>query len=408
MLVQKVIASRGFLIMKTSVYIAPCGIGLGHVRRMEALAKSLRMLGVDNIIFSTYGVGYQYLSRLYCDRCVYKSPEIDLIFNENGYFDFHNTVMRYGFISLYRFIKQFGYEISRIQSFKPDVVVSDSRLSSTLAGWIIGVPTITVLNQLNITIPRARPMSLITKVIKKISERFTFEIFSFLWARSNKIVVADYPPPYTISKMNIMVHQRYKERFKLIGPLLPLDLMNLPSKDEAREMLALKPPVILAIFSGNKMERNIAHAKLLPDLIKLAKSGYTVIEIGALNNSAPRLNNFYSYPLVDNVYNYMRAADVAISTCGQTTLAELMKIGVPIIGVPPIGHTEKMGNASVIERLGLGIVKPLQQVNNNLGELVNEVLRNDIYTSRASEVSKEINKYKGVITLSKMIINRED
>lgn len=395
--------------MRIKVYIAPCGIGLGHARRMEALAKSLKMFGINDVIFSTYGIGYQYLSKLYCNGCVHKSPEIDLVFNENGYFDFHNTVMRYGIVSLYRFIKQFGYEVGRIQVFKPDVVVSDSRLSSTLAGWIIGVPTITVLNQLSVEIPRVRPMSFITRIIKKVSERFTFEIFSFLWARSNKIVVTDYPPPYTVSRMNIMVHQRYKDRFKLIGPLLPLDLIKLPSKDEAREILGFKPPVIVVIFSGNKLERNIAHVKLLPSLVKLAKLGYTIVEIGALNNSAPQINNFYSYPFVDDVYIYMKAADVAISTGGQTTLAELMKIGVPIIGVPPIGHTEKMGNASIIERLGLGIVRPLQKVTDDLDVLVNKVLHNDAYTDRAIKVSKEVNKYKGVITLSKMIIdNKED
>jgi uncharacterized protein (TIGR00661 family) len=394
--------------MKIKVYIAPCGIGLGHVRRMDALAKSLRMFGVNDIIFSTYGVGYQYLSKLYCNECIYKSPEIDLIFNENGYFDFHNTIIRYCVISLYWFIKQFGYEMSRIQTFNPNFVVSDSRLSSTLASWIIGIPTITVLNQLNVEIPRIRPMSFITKIVKRVSERFTFEIFSFLWARSNNIVVTDYPPPYTISRMNTMVHQRYKDRFKLIGPLLLLDLMKLPSKEEAREILGFKSPVIVVILSGNKLERNIAHVKLLPSLIKLAKLGYTVVEIGALNSFIPQVNNFYSYPFVDDVYIYMKAADVAISTGGQTTLAELMKIGIPIIGIPPIGHTEKMGNASIIERLGLGVVKPLQKVTDDLDVLVSKVLYNDTYADRAIKVSREVNKYKGVITLSKMIINSKE
>ena len=94
--------------MHKRIYIAPCGIGFGHVRRMEALAETLKKFGIKDIIFSTYGVGYQYLSKMYCSYCVYKSPEIDLIFNEDGYFDFHNTVMRYGLVSLYRFIKQIG------------------------------------------------------------------------------------------------------------------------------------------------------------------------------------------------------------------------------------------------------------------------------------------------------------
>jgi uncharacterized protein (TIGR00661 family) len=375
---------------------------------MEALAETLKKFGIKDIIFSTYGVGYQYLSKMYCSYCVYKSPEIDLIFNEDGYFDFHNTVMRYGLVSLYRFIKQIGYEIGRLNSFKPNVVVSDSRLSTTLAGWISDVPTITVLNQLSISIPRVRPMRSTTRLLKKISERFTFEMFSFLWARSEKIVVADFPPPYTISRTNIMVHQRYKNRFKLIGPLLPLDLRELPSKDEAKEMLKLRSPVIVTIFSGSKIERNIAHARLLPHLIRLAKAGYTVIEIGGLNNYVPLLNNFYSYPFVEDVYMYMRAADVAITTGGQTTLAELMKIGIPTIALPPIGHTEKMGNSTIIKRLGLGIVTPLQNAD-NLENLVKEVLYNESYADQAIKISKEVNKYKGVITLSKMVLaSKED
>lgn len=395
--------------MHKKIYIAPCGIGLGHVRRMEALAESLKKIGIKDIRFSTYGVGYQYVSKLYCDACVYKSPEIDLIFNEDGYFDFHNTIVRFGVISLYRFIKQVGYEIGRLNSFKPDVIVSDSRLSTTLAGWVLGIPTITVLNQLNISIPRVRPMRSITRLLKKISERFTFEVFSFLWSRSKNIVVADFPPPYTISKMNTMVHQRYRDRFKLIGPLLPLDLRELPSKDKAQEMLRLRSPVVVAIFSGNKIERNVAHAKLLPYLIRLAKNGYTVIEIGGLNNLIPSVNNFYSYPFVDDVYIFMRAADVIISTGGQTTLAEIMKIGVPTIALPPIGHTEKMGNSNIVRELGLGIVIPLQRVSDNLENLVREVLYDESYMNRAVKISREVNKYKGVITLSKMILNiKED
>ncbi|MEM3832613.1 MAG: glycosyltransferase [Thermoprotei archaeon] len=391
--------------MYKRIYIAPCGIGLGHVRRMEALAGALKNFGIGNVVFSTYGVGYQYLHKLHYDYCVYKSPEIDLIFNEDGYFDFHNTVMRYGIVSLYRFIKQIGYEIGRLNFFKPSVVISDSRLSTTLAGWILGIPTITVLNQLNISIPRVRPMRSTTRLLKKISERFTFEVFSFLWARSKKIVVADFPPPYTISRMNIMVHQKYKNRFKLIGPLLPLDLRELPSKDRVKEMLGLKSPVIVAVFSGNKIERNIAHAKLLPYMMKLAKTGYTVIEIGGLNNFIPSLNNFYSYPFVEDVYMYMRAADVAISTGGQTTLAELMKIGVPTIALPPIGHTEKTENSTIIKKLGLGIVVPLQKVSNNLENLVKEVLYNESYRNQAIKVSEEVNKYKGITTLSKMVLD---
>jgi len=84
------------------------------------------------------------------------------------------------------------------------------------------------------------------------------------------------------------------------------------------------------------------------------------------------------------------------------------KIGIPIIGIPPIGHTEKMGNASIIERLGLGVVKPLQKVTDDLDVLVSKVLYNDTYADRAIKVSREVNKYKGVITLSKMIINSKE
>ena len=52
-------------------------------------------------------------------------------------------------------MRQVNAEIRYMKAFKPDAVVSDSRLSSIFAAKLLGLPVLLILNQFTPLIPRA-------------------------------------------------------------------------------------------------------------------------------------------------------------------------------------------------------------------------------------------------------------
>ena len=79
-----------------------------------------------------------------------------------------------------------------------DIAISDSRGSTIIAGKLLGKPVLTILNQFNIRVVYPRYRRLI-ELLEGIAQ-----VVGWIWARSDKILIADYPPPLTISKQNLV------------------------------------------------------------------------------------------------------------------------------------------------------------------------------------------------------------
>ena len=134
------------------VYIAPCGIGLGHVTRSATIATNLNKRGVDTV-FSTYLDGINYVEKM--GFKLRRGLPISFKVKNDGTVDFIQTATRSGFsIGLHKFLKQVVREIQNIKSYNPDVVFSDSRLSTIIAAKFLGKPTILMLNQFMIEMMR--------------------------------------------------------------------------------------------------------------------------------------------------------------------------------------------------------------------------------------------------------------
>lgn len=352
------------------VYVAPCGIGLGHITRCEPIADALVSQGAE-VVYSTYSDGLDYARR----RGLPTLPTVSIGFKvkEDGTVDFKMTATTSGFsLGVKRFLEQLTAEIRNIKRFKPDVVLSDSRVSSLIAGKLMGVPVALILNQFRVEIVKRPSAKKITPVerlfflIANIFWLFFRTLLGGIWARSNVILIPDFPAPYTISASNLAIPKRYKKKVKLIGPIVSDE----PKKRSSRGALngslffASRKPLIYAAVSGPKTERTVLAGLLLESLGGFPSEYEVVISRGEPNgSSAPvRDRNLTVYGWIEDQYEVLEASSVVVSRAGHGTIMKSIMLGKPMILIPIPDHTEQYGNAKRASKLGLAEIVPQREV----------------------------------------------
>jgi len=352
------------------VYVAPCGIGLGHITRCEPIADALVSQGAE-VVYSTYSDGLDYARR----RGLPTLPTVSIGFKvkEDGTVDFKMTATTSGFsLGVKRFLEQLTAEIRNIKRFKPDVVLSDSRVSSLIAGKLMGVPVALILNQFRVEIVKRPSAKKITSVerlfflIANIFWLFFRTLLGGIWARSNLILIPDFPAPYTISASNLAIPKRYKKKVKLIGPIVSDE----PKKQSSRGALnrshffASRKPLIYAAVSGPKTERTVLAGLLLESLAGFPSEYEVVISRGEPNgSSAPvRDRNLTVYAWIEDQCEVLEASSVVVSRAGHGTIMKSIMLGKPMILIPIPDHTEQYGNAKRASKLGLAEIIPQREV----------------------------------------------
>ena len=176
-------------------YFTPYGVGLGHASRMMMLAERLRDSDV-NIRFSSFGEGARYISMQGYD-CM-TVPPVEFAWSVEGGFSVKYSISN---IPLWftNFPRQLRDEINNMIKYDPDIVVSDTRLSSLVASKILNIPSVVILNQVKLLLsPRLREFK-----ISRSWEKMNGEFLGLLWRIADRILVPDLPPPYTIAEDNI-------------------------------------------------------------------------------------------------------------------------------------------------------------------------------------------------------------
>jgi UDP:flavonoid glycosyltransferase YjiC (YdhE family) len=352
------------------VYVAPCGIGLGHITRCEPIADALVSQGAE-VVYSTYSDGLEYARR----RRLPTLPTVPIGFKvkEDGTVDFKMTATTSGFsLGVRRFLKQLAAEIRNIKRFKPDVVVSDSRVSSLIAGKLMGVPVALILNQFRVEIvskPSGKKISPVERLFFLIANIFWLFFRTLLggvWARSTLMLIPDFPPPYTISANNLAIPKRYKRKVKLIGPVVSEELSERPIGGALNSSLffASRKPVIYAAISGPKTERSVL-ADLLLDRLRRFPSDYEIVVSRGEPNGASgpvRKGNLTVYDWVEDQHELLKASSVVISRAGHGMIMKAVMLGKPMILIPIPDHTEQYGNAKRASQLGLAEIIPQREV----------------------------------------------
>jgi len=373
------------------VYIAPCGIGLGHITRTDPIAKELNRRGVQTV-FSTYLDGLEYAKHHHLRT--FEAVPINFKVTSDGTIDFKMTAATSGFsLGIRRFLRQVIVEIQFMKRFKPDVVLSDSRASSLIAAWLLKIPVVLMLNQFRVEIirrPSSKKLSLFDKIfflIANLGWVFIRTSIQLVWVRCRVILIPDLPAPYTISIGNLAIPKRYAAKVKLIGPIVSGS--NEIQVDKKTLGFDLQTPLIYAAVSGPRIERQALNRVLMDPLLNLSKKYNVVMSRGQPSGKFAQeiSGRFQIYDWIENQDEFIRGCDVVISRAGHGMMMKSMVYGKPMILVPIPDHTEQYGNAKRAVSINLAELIYQSELNTKtLNEAVEKILNSPEFVLTAQRV----------------------
>ena len=361
--------------MNPKIHFGVCGIGYGHAARSTILVKEFLRRGWI-VSVSSYGDGLRYFKR--AGIGVKPAPKVSYGVLPEGKVSIKLTIYRNLLLPI-RLAEQVSHELN--YSEDANLLISDSRASTILAGRILGKPVLTILNQFNIRVEYPRYRRLI-ELVEAASQ-----VLGRIWALSDEILIADYPPPYTISKQNLAIPESLLKKVSFIGPILEKMEGNAPRK-RICEKYGLDPeaaPIIFYHASGPSYERRRLTSLILPILDKLSGEFQFVATLGGDQpDKIPRNLKVFSW--VENPIELFEVADAIICRAGQTTLAKALAAGKPVIMIPIPAHGEQLGNARSVSRWGAGLILEQEKLSiETLRQAIRRILSDSSFLEKAGE-----------------------
>jgi UDP:flavonoid glycosyltransferase YjiC (YdhE family) len=377
------------------VYVAPCGIGLGHITRAVPIANELARRG-NVTVFSTYLDGLDYAKRNHLPT--YEAVPISFKVTSDGTIDFKMTAATSGFsLGIRTFLRQLVLELKYMKAFRPDVVFADSRASSLLAARLMRKPVVLMLNQFRVEIikrPSTRKLTLLDRIfflIANIGWLFIRTAIEIVWGRSQIILIPDLPSPYTICLGNLAIPRRYSGKVKLIGPVVENHYQPITDQGHLKQQLGIrsKKPLIYAAVSGPRVERMILVKTVLDSLKGISRKYNVVVSCGNPNGRRKpyAIHGITVYDWIENQDDFLKASDLVISRAGHGTIMKSMVYGKPMILIPIPDHTEQYGNARRATSLHVAEMMDQHKVNKQtLEEEIQWILENSEYYQNAVEI----------------------
>jgi UDP:flavonoid glycosyltransferase YjiC (YdhE family) len=392
------------------IYFAPCGIALGHAGRCLPIAKTFRERG-HSVFFSTYGEAVDFVKK--AGFPVEGVPPIRIYEKEDGTLNFRRT-LSIGPKSLLIFARQTGAELNLIEHFKPDLIISDSRLSTVLAARMRRIIPVLILHQLRVMIPHSKPITRKYKQdIKGHVERLGLETLGSLWKLCKVIIVPDFPPPYTIAKANVVPSYQYIKKLRLVGPIIPKYPTELPPADEIKRELGFDDrPLIFAAVSGTMAEKRLIAGRLT-EVFNEFPDRYNIVVTRGLSDAKSLKgsgNTFTSnkrlrvYNWVDDRYLYLKACDLLVTRGGHNTVAEAIYYGKPMVVIPTPAHSEHQGIAESLVKMNLALSLQQDTLSKEvLLTAVSNVMESSSFYSKARDAQRYAAQFNAVETIYKTV-----
>lgn len=383
--------------MSLRIYLAPCGIGLGHITRLHPIAEELARRG-DRVIFSTYLDGLEYARKKRIPT--FSAVPLNFKVTTDGTIDFKMTAATAGFsLGIRTFLKQVTREIQFLKQFRPDVVVSDSRASSLLAARLLKIPVALVLNQFRVEImrrPSNRKLGLQDRLfffIANVGWLFVRTAIGLVWGKSQVILIPDMPAPHTIALGNLAIPKRYNGKVKLIGPVLDHPPQTSNGQLEAKRALHFdrKKPLVYGAISGPNVERKVLATILLRAFEQMPHRFQTVLSRGKPDGdqSARVVKGVRVFDWLENQDQYIEACDILVGRAGHGTIMKSLSYGKPMILIPIPDHTEQIGNAQRAAQLHVANVIDQKALNaRTLISAADDVIGSNSFRKNCAEISR--------------------
>ncbi|MEM3120209.1 MAG: glycosyltransferase family protein [Nitrososphaerota archaeon] len=319
------------------IHFSVCGIGLGHASRCKPLILESIRRGV-RVTVSTYGDAVDYFERY--GISVLRVPGLDYGRTEQGEVSIKATLLKNLFLPL-KVMAQTLIEAQIIEESEADAILADTRASAVLASRITGVPSILIINQYNVILQKDRLPGL-----SSFFEDF-INSFTIAWSLSDSLLIADYPPPLTISRDNLVMRDKDERRVEYIGPMLEKIPSDYQSRAKIKERMGLDPslPLVAIIPTGPRPDRArfieiitplLLHLKDLQIIMTGVRGGLGV----SRGDDRLRLVEWY-----DDEYELLGAADVVVTRAGQTLTAKALAFKCRLVLIPIPRQTEQESNA---------------------------------------------------------------
>lgn len=370
--------------MKIMIFI--CGEGLGHTSRCLALGKELLNAGHE-IKFGAYGY-----SKELVEKTGYTAQEIPSeikLVGKAGSLDLTGSIE-----ATLKSAQLLGGPklLKLLREFKPDVVVSDSYYLGTLAAMVLKLPVYLIINQSNME-EFFKNRGVLVRIIGKLTKKFYKEVFE----KTDKIIIPDYPLPYTVCRKNLNFAPKLRGKLFYSGPLVR-------EKYEDIDSIPLEKPHVVSLIGGFGYREPIFR-KVLTTAMLDPGINYTLISGPSLDPSKlggvpknVRILNF-----VEDTYPYIKSSDAVIAPGGHSTIMEALSFGVPILSFPDEGHSEQESNAAVVEEEGYGRMLSYSTPPEVILECIREVIEDEAYRNKVERLQRLSGELDGPKTIRKLL-----
>ena len=337
-------------------------------------------------MFSSYLDALDYLKR--SGFTYFSAIPLSFRTREDGTIDPKMTMSQNGVtVGLWGFIRQLIGEVRQISAFEPDVVISDTRISTLVAAFILRKPRILILNQYSVQMPKDdrkhrladRPMLFAAKIIW----RYISAMLELAWGVSDLIIVPDLKAPYTISRYNLAIPPGIRRKVRLVGPLTP-SRHNIPNG--IRHAGTVRP-LVFACVSGPATDRRYLVNKLTNILTEFPGDYELLLSCGDPNGSfgEKRIGKLtvHEWMTEQSYWKTFERADVIVSRAGHETIMKAISEGKPLVLIPPPNHTEQANNAKRAEELGVAVVLDQSRLDTQeLARAISTCLKNNRENAR--------------------------
>jgi len=366
--------------MARRIFFSVCGEGYGHSSRDMALATELTGSGC-NVLMGSYGYVLDRLKKSF--NAVEIKKELEMV-GKDGIFDLKATMYRSSSSALH-FSKIISHEKKVIENFRADCVVADGRASAVLAAYRLGLPCIIISNQTSIEHFFKDEIFFLRFFGKSIEL-----MMEGIEALSDKILIPDFPPPYTICNDILSKNRHLMKKQHFIGPVVSENFRNQIQNQIQIDIPC--QPFVVAILGGHPFRRPIFYG-----ILKIAHRfpGINFL-IFAQFKDGNIPENVKVLEFIDDISSYMQRAEIIITQAGHSTTMEILTLGKPSLIIPDKGQIEQENNSARMKELGVCETLDHDSLNNeNFFEKINILLNDPGFRDNARKYSEMIKQMSG-------------